>query len=396
MTLRPLPRPAAFAAASAALISVFLASGTPIPLFNLYRVEDHIANSGIAFASVLYLSVTAASLLLLGRLSDHIGRKPVLIGALLSAITGCLILAHVHTLPVMLIGRALQGIACGLASSAAGAMVIDLAPRTRVPWLPAVITSTAPPFAIPLGAILAGALVEHAPAPRTTAFCLMVIVLVAVLVSVILAPEPVMRHPGALRSLVPRILIPTGRGRELLAAGATLVATWSFTGFYQAFSPAVAANYLGTTNALMVAVVFSSIVILAPLGGTITSGLRTTTALRTGLAIFVIAITMVVLALYNGAIAPFLLASAIAGIAQGAANGAGMRGVLGGTSPTERAGTLATLYLISYTGGAAPGLISGRLADTLPLTAIITGYAALSLLAVAVAVRLTSRHRARP
>lgn len=394
MTLRPLPRPAAFAAASAALISVFLASGTPIPLFNLYRVEDHIGNSGIAFASVLYLSVTAASLLLLGRLSDHIGRKPVIIGALLSAITGCLILAHVHTLPVLLIGRALQGIACGLASSAAGAMVIDLAPRTRVPWLPAVITSTAPPFAIPLGAILAGALVEHAPAPRTTAFCLMVIVLVAVLVSVILAPEPVMRHPGALRSLVPRILIPTGRGRELLAAGATLVATWSFTGFYQAFSPAVAADYLGTTNALMVAVVFSSIVILAPLGGTITSGLRTTTALRTGLAIFAIAITMVALALYNGAIAPFLLASAIAGIAQGAANGAGMRGVLGGTSPTERAGTLATLYLISYTGGALPGLISGRLADTLPLTTIITGYAALSLLAVVVAVRLTFRRRA--
>lgn len=222
----------------------------------------------------------------------------------------------------------------------------------------------------------------------------MVIVLVAVLASVILTPEPVTRHPGALRSLVPRILIPTGRGRELLAAGATLVATWSFTGFYQAFSPAVAADYLGTNHALMVAVVFSSIVILAPLGGTITSGLRTTTALRTGLAIFVIAITMVVLALYNGAIAPFLIASAIAGIAQGAANGAGMRGVLGATSSTERAGTLATLYLISYTGGALPGLISGRLADKLPLIAIITGYAALSLLAVVVAVRLTSRRRA--
>lgn len=71
-----------------------------------------------------------------------------------------------------------------------------------------------------------------------------------------------------------------------------------------------------------------------------------------------------------------------------------MRGVLGATSSTERAGTLATLYLISYTGGALPGLISGRLADKLPLIAIITGYAALSLLAVVVAVRLTSRRRA--
>lgn len=133
MTLRPLPRPAAFTAASAALISVFLASGTPIPLFNLYRVEDHIGNSGIAFASVLYLSVTAASLLLLGRLSDHIGRKPVIIGALLSAITGCLILAHVHTLPVLLTGRALQGIACGLAPAAVSLASSPDASRTNCP-----------------------------------------------------------------------------------------------------------------------------------------------------------------------------------------------------------------------------------------------------------------------
>lgn len=87
----------------------------------------------MAFASVLYLSVTAASLLLLGRLSDHIGRKPVIIGALLSAITGCLILAHVHTLPVLLTGRALQGIACGLAPAAVSLASSPDASRTNCP-----------------------------------------------------------------------------------------------------------------------------------------------------------------------------------------------------------------------------------------------------------------------
>ncbi|MDN5603860.1 MAG: hypothetical protein L0G59_00330 [Kocuria sp.] len=46
-----------------------------------------------------------------------------------------------------------------------------------------------------------------------------------------------------------------------------LVATWSFTGFCQTFAAGLTADYLGTSNALMVAVVFAPLVVLSPFGG---------------------------------------------------------------------------------------------------------------------------------
>jgi hypothetical protein len=45
---------------------------------------------------------------------------------------------------------------------------------------------------------------------------------------------------------------------------------------------------------------------------------------------------------------PFLVVSAIAGTAQGASNSGSMRAVFAHVLPEDRAGTLATLYLISY------------------------------------------------
>ena len=381
-----LSRPAGFVAASMSLVAVFLSSGTPIPLYNTYRVGNGITNADLALTTVIYLVSTALSLLVLGRLSNHLGRRPVAVAAVLSSILGCLVLMHVSTLPMLVIGRVLQGLACGVASGALGAMVIDLAPRTRVRWLPAVITSSAPPFAIPLGALVSGALVEYGPAPRQLGYELAAIVLAVCGVLLLLCPETTVRTRGALGSLRPQVHVPPGTARTVVAAGATLVATWSFSGFYQAFAPSLAADYLGTTNALMIALVFSSIVVLSPVGGAITGGLLPVHALRSGLVVFAVSIGLVLVALHAAAIVPFLVASAVAGIAQGAANGGGMRSVLVRVGPADRAGTLSTLYLISYGGAALPGLVAGRLADTVALPDIGIGYAGLVLVAAVVAL----------
>jgi DHA1 family bicyclomycin/chloramphenicol resistance-like MFS transporter len=47
---------------------------------------------------------------------------------------------------------------------------------------------------------------------------------------------------------------------------------------------------------------------------------------------------------------------------------------------------LATVYLISYSGAAIPGLIAGRLTPTFTLIEIAAGYAALAVAACAVTV----------
>jgi MFS family permease len=140
-------------------------------------------------------------------------------------------------------------------------------------------------------------------------------------------------------------------------------------------------------------VVFASIVILSPIGGVLTGRLRTARAVRLGLGAFVVATAAILLSLHAGAIVPFLIASLVASVAQGAANSGGMRAVLAHSRPQDRSGLLATIYLISYAGAAAPGLLAGRLANSMPVDQIALGYGALVLVASAagiVAIRSSS------
>jgi MFS family permease len=375
------------------LVGIFFSSGIPIPLYNTFRVSDGITDGDLALTTVAYLGVTAVSLLVFGRVSNHLGRRPVVIAAVVLAIAGCLMLMQVHSLPVLILGRVLQGLACGTASTAAGAMVIDLAPRHRVQWLPAVITSSAPPFAIPVGALVSGSLVDFGPNPRMLGFTVTAIVLIVLGVLVALCPETVRRRPGLAGALTPRVHVPAGAGGVLLSTGCALLATWSFSGFYQAFAPGLTADYLGTSDALMIAVVFSSIVVLSPLGGSLAGRLRPVSALRAGLLVFVAAVVLIMVALHAAAIIPFLIFSACAGIAQGASNSGGMRAVFANVTPTERAGTLATLYLISYGGAALPGLAAGQLSRSLALPDVGICYAVLVAVAAVLAL-LTSRDSA--
>ncbi|WP_333617680.1 MFS transporter [Dietzia sp.] len=385
-----LPRAGVFAMASAALIFIFVSSGVPVPLYNMFREADGITDGDLALTTVTYLAFTALSLLLLGRLSNHLGRKPVIFAALFFAIAGCAVMTQVHSLPVLLAARMLQGLACGLASTAAGAFVIDSAPRSRLLWLPAVVTSSAPPFAIPAGALVSGTLSQFAPFPRTLTLCLTAGVLFAVAVLVALCPETMPRRPGAFGALMPRVHVPKGSGRILAAAGCALVATWSFSGFYQAFAPGMTADYFHSDSALMISVVFASAVFLAPLGGSISGRMVPVTAFRIGIVAFLIATVAIMVSLHAEAVVPFLVISLVGGLAQGAANSSGMRAVLDNVETKDRAGTLATMYLISYSGAALPGLAAGQASKSMSLPDVGTGYVALAMVAGICALVITA------
>ena len=359
---------------------MFVSSGTPVPVYNLYRTSDGITNRGLALATVVYLGVTALALLLCGRLSNHLGRRPVAVAAVASSLTGCLVLTQVHTLPVLLSGRVLQGLACGVASTALGSYVVDTAPP-RPAWLPSMITSSVPQFAIPVGALLSGALAQYLPAPRLLAYLVVATALAGCALWLWWCPETVTRKPGAFASMRPRVHVPQGAGRLMAAAGAGVVATWSLGGFFQAFAPAITADHLGTSNALVIAVVFASIMVLSPAGGSLSGRLHPATGLRAGLSVFTLATMVIVAALHAGSITVFLGAAFVAGAAMGVAGTGGMRAVLGPAARGDRAGVLATIYLVSYSGAAVPGLIAGQLSGMVGLGVIALCYAALVLLA---------------
>jgi MFS family permease len=363
-TAGPKPLSVTFIAAACALVLVFAAAGVPIPLYNVYRAEDNITNGDLALVSVGYFVAAATSLLVLGRLSDYLGRRPVALASLTSAALGTLILTGTHTVIPLLAGRILQGLACGIASSSLGSYVVDTAPKGRS-WLPAAITSSAPMLGVPLGALMSGALVEFGPAPRILAYVVIAALLGLLAVIVASGPETRPRAPGALASLRPKVQIAAGSGRLVAAAGASSVATWSLGGFYQAFGPSFTAEHLGTVNALASAAVFSSVMILNPLGGRLASGLSPATSLRAGMVVFILALIAILTTLRLGWIAPLIGASLVVGIAQGAAATGAMQALLSEAKGDERAGILSTFFLISYCGAAIPGIIAGRLVGAL-------------------------------
>ena len=211
-----------FAAASAAFTLVFVAAGAPIPLYNTYRAEDGLTTADLTVATAAYLAAAAVALLFFGRLSDHLGRRPLGVTALACSALGLLALLNVHHLAPLVIGRTLQGLATGLASTALGALAVDCAPE-RPRWLPAVVTSAAPMLGIPVGALLSGALVDHAPAPRHLVYLLIIGLLVPAALAVGFGPEtvgtaarPAAALRDAARSLRPRVRVPPAARRPLL------------------------------------------------------------------------------------------------------------------------------------------------------------------------------------
>jgi MFS family permease len=113
-----------FIAATVSFVSVFAAGAAAIPLYDTYRSVDGLTNDQFALVAVAYFVCAVFALLVFGRLSNHHGRRPISIAALLLAIAGCLSLLLVHSFLPLLIGRALQGFAAGLGSSAIGAYAV--------------------------------------------------------------------------------------------------------------------------------------------------------------------------------------------------------------------------------------------------------------------------------
>jgi MFS family permease len=372
-----------FAGAACSLVAVFAASASPIPLYELYRRTDGLSHADLALTAVAYFVAVMAALVVLGRLSNHLGRRPVTLAALAVTAAGTLVLTEVHSVAPLITGRVLQGIGCGLASSAVAAFIVDSAPSSPS-WLASAVTTGSPMVGLTLGALGSGALAEYGPAPRTLIYLVAAGVLLACAVLIVAARETVARQAGAIAGLRPQVRIPAAARGLLPAASATFVATWALGGFYQAFGPSVAADQLGTKSTLIAAVVFASLMAPSAIGAPLAGRATPARAQRIGMVVFVGAVVAILLSLHAGAVVPFIIASAVAGAAQGTTFAGSMRALLAHATAAERAGILSAIYLISYSAAAIPGLIAGQLSRSLSLFDIALGYGALAALACAI------------
>src|ERR1700742_3486766 len=163
----PLSRHAAYFLAAATIGLALFASGTPSPLYGTYSRLWGFDSLVLTLVYATYAFGVLATLILAGRLSDEVGRRPVLIVALatLAIVTVPFMLAD--SVVWLFVARGIQGLATGLALSAASAALLDLHPD-RDPVSVSLANGVASTIGLGTGVIISAAIVQFLPAPRSS------------------------------------------------------------------------------------------------------------------------------------------------------------------------------------------------------------------------------------
>ncbi|OJX80724.1 MFS transporter [Leifsonia sp. 71-9] len=388
--LRPV---AAFAGTALAFVAVALAVGAPSPLFVLYEQEWGFAPWLLTVAFAIYAVTLLITLLVAGSLSDHIGRRPVLIGALALQVVAMLMFLFATDIGWIIAARSVQGVATGAAMSTFTAALVELAPEKQKK-LGATIGSTAPVGGIALGAFFTGLAVQFASAPTVLVFVTLALLFAAGIVVVAASPETVRRRPGAVRSLVPRLVIPRAARSEFVGAIPLFLATWMLAGLFIGLSPSILHGVFHLDSGLL----NGAIVAVPPAVGAV-AGLALTRAPARRTTVWAMAAIVAGIVLAGagiaGAVLPLLFAGAtVAGAGFGAGFSAMLR-ILAPLAPNDkRAELFAGIFLVSYLAYGVPALVAGELIATVGLLPTVLGYA-VAIAAAAVVALVVQAARVR-
>ncbi|WAI01566.1 MFS transporter [Methanogenium organophilum] len=381
-----------FIGATFSLVVIYAASSAPIPLLNTYLQTLHLTSGDLSMTAVAYFIGCVISLLMFARVSDYLGRRPVALATLGLAAISCLIFIYVQSGSMLLAGRFVQGIASGLASSAITAYIADNAPASPK-WISAAVISGSPVIGISIGAFGSGIIEEYAFGSLSLIYEIFIILLAFSAVLIAAGPETVKRTRGAITSIVPQISIPGNIHYLLPAAISIFVGTWAIGGFYQAFSSTMAADLLNSDSTVVAAAVLACLLTPQAIGSWMSGRLRSGAAQSLGILAFFLCMVAILYSLKSSLMIPFLIATVLAGLSQGAAFTGSMRSLLDKTTRQDRAGLLSSIYLISYSGAAIPNLIVARLASGFSLLEIAAGYVLLVALVCIIALFALNRNK---
>lgn len=369
-------------------------SGVPSPLFPLYAEQWGLTPLMISSVFAAYILGLVITLLTTGALSDHIGRRPVAVVALLCAAASMFVMAMADGFSHLVIARILQGVASGLGFGTLGAALLDYSPAWKHAKV-AMINGALPPASLGLGAVLSGVLVQYFPRPFQTPYLVILIPLLLACLAACTLKEKHPRRPGALRSLVPSLMIPQEvRERFFVAVGA-LCASWALVGLYLGIGPTVSKTLLHIQSPAMGALAIFALTGTGALTGLLTFKIAAEKVMAAGAAALVLGVGAIAAAVALESAWLFFVASVIGGVGFGAGFQGGLRSVLELLPPRQRGGTLSSVYLVSYMAFGVPTLVAGLMIPGSGLQNVVFGYSILVVLLAIAAILLLLRTRSK-
>ncbi|NYD76847.1 MFS transporter [Arthrobacter cupressi] len=380
--------------AGVVMFTLLLGANLATPLYPLLQVQLALGPLGVTVAFASYVLALVAVLMLAGHWSDHIGRRAALVLAVMLGLAGSLVFAGAGSLWMLCAGRALQGVAVGLATGASSAALRELLP-SRPEWASR-FTLLASSGGVAAGPFIGG-LLSLFPGPLSTPFLVHCAVLLLLLVPLwLLDARPAIRPSAGPRPyavLAPRrpAVSREAKGAFILAAAVGFL-SFAVFGFCLSLGPGYFSAVVGTDSRPLAGLLAgltlgaSALSQLFPLRGRM--------LLPAGLAVLGAAVMLMATAAawHN----PVLLVAT--GLAAGVGQGSAFRLVFNDLAtkadPARHAQVISTVYVITYLGSAVPviglGLASTAfgLAPAVAGFAVLCGAAALGLAAVSVRVSM--------
>ena len=224
-------------------VLLMASTSAPSPIYPVYLERWGFSVTILTVVFAVYVAGLVGALLTVGSLSDHLGRRPVLVASLLVAAVGTAIFWAAGGVCSLVLARVVQGIATGTATGALAAGLVEFSPEGR-PQVGPTMTAVGTSFGLAIGGGLAGLLVQVSPRPDAELFPTLTLAFLVLAALVFAIPETVVRRPGGLAALRPRIRIPREARREFFAALPAIIAGWSITGLFLALAPSLVRDVL--------------------------------------------------------------------------------------------------------------------------------------------------------
>ncbi|WP_405472473.1 MFS transporter [Paenarthrobacter ilicis] len=363
--------------AGVVIFALLVGANLATPLYPLLQANLGLSSLDVTVAFASYVVALVAVLMVAGHWSDHIGRRAALVLAVFAGLAGGVVFANADSLLSLSMGRALQGVAVGLATGASSAALRELLPQ-RPDWASR-FTLLSSAGGVAAGPAIGG-LLSLLPDPTRTPYYVHSAVLLAALIPLwLLKARPAIapaQGPRPIKLLAPRkpSVSRDARGAFWLAA-ATGFLSFAVFGFCLSLAPGY---FAGVVHA-------DSRPVIGLLAG-ITLGASALSQLLGARGRFVVPVALAVLGIsvvLVGAAAawssPWLLvlASISAGVGQGLAFRQVFNDVAGKVEASRHAQVISTVYVITYLGSAVPVIGLGLAVSALGLQAAVAGFTVL-------------------
>jgi MFS family permease len=368
--------------------------GTSIitPLIPLYADRFDLSPGVLTLLFATYTATVVPTMLVMGSLSDRIGRKNVMFPAMAAIMAASLVLALTESVPLLFVGRVLQGLAIGGFLGVGAAFVVDHA-RPGRRQRAALFASVGFRLGFGLGPGLGGVVSEYTDRSIHTPFAGHAALMLVAAAVVLFAPETVSRRrPEAGRAkLEIRIGIPAGQGRGF----ATFLGPAGFLmSFLDAALLAIAPLYIARTLEVESVVVPGLVgLLILGMGGLtplVLGRVEPRRAMMVGVATSTVASLLVLGAAAVDAAALVVVAAAVIGFTNGLILQGGTA-ICGISVPLRDRGKLISAFYMCCYAGTVPIVGMGFLANAVGLTAALAAWSATAF-ALAAFVLGVGRH----